>query len=107
MLGWFSDEPLGVSFIGEVQDGLPSRNELHRLAIVDRCRSEQLQTRMMVLLVIPREEILAEPACILDGAETVRVIWPILHSLEVGFRERVVIGNMWAAVRSDHTEIRE
>jgi hypothetical protein len=92
MLWRFSNEPLEGSLIGEVQDGLPARNELHRLG-----RSGPLPQSATASLNdgaagYTKGEILTEPACILDGAETVRVIRPIVHSLQVGFRERVVIG---------------
>jgi hypothetical protein len=43
----------------------------------------------VLLLVIPREELAAEPACILNEADAVWVIPPIVHRFEVSFRRRV------------------
>ena len=72
---------------------------------MDGCRSQQLQPGMMMLVVIPGEEVLTETAGILDGAETVRVVRPVFHGFEVRFRERVVVGNMRTAMSLDDTEV--
>ncbi len=36
-----------------------------------------------------------------DGAEAIRVSWPVLHGLEVRLRKRVAVGNGRAALRLD------
>src|SRR3954451_16000659 len=94
-----------MKLIGEIEYGLPTGDELGSLAVVHCCRREQLQGGMMVLVVVPGEELLAKNTRILDGAEAVRIIWSILQGLEVGFRERVVIGDMRPAVSLDNTEV--
>jgi hypothetical protein len=61
----------------------------------------------MVLVVVPGEKVLTETARILNGAETIRVIRPVLHGFDVGFGKRVVVGNVGAAVGLDDAEIGE
>src|SRR3954451_7145627 len=60
---------------------------------------------MMVLVVVPGEELLAETARILNRAETVRVLRPILHGFEVRFGEGVVVGDVRPAMGFDDTEV--
>ena len=50
-----------------------------------------------VLGVVPSEEVLTEGACIGQAAETRREFGAVLHCLELGFTERVVIGDVGPA----------
>ena len=61
-----ADEPLGMGLVGDIENGLPFRDELDGLTVMDRGRSQQLQSRVMVLVVVPGEKVLTEPASILD-----------------------------------------
>ena len=105
MLRWPADEAFRMGKEGTIENGLAFGDELSSLTIMDGCRCQQGQPGMMVLVVVPGEEVLAEAAGILNGTEAVRVTGPVLHGFEVRFRERVVVRNMRPAVRLDHSEI--
>ena len=64
------------------------------LAVMDHGRRHQTQSGVMVLVVVPLKEALAEPASILDGAEAIRKPRAVFEGAELAFRIRIVIGNM-------------
>ena len=49
---------------------------------------------MMMYVVVPVEEGLAESAGVVDRAEAIWEFGAVLHGAELGFREGVVIGNI-------------
>src|ERR1041385_2427907 len=53
---------------------------------------------MTVLLVVPLEELLAEGATVLDAAEAVWEVGPVLQGSELAFGIRVVVGDVGPAV---------
>ena len=61
-----ADEPFWVGLISEIENGLPFGNKLSGLTIMNNSWSQQVQARVVVLLVVPRKELLAEKARILD-----------------------------------------
>jgi hypothetical protein len=61
-----ADEPFWMGLISEIENGLPFRNELSGLTIVNNSWSQQVQARVVVLLVVPRKEFLAEKTRVLD-----------------------------------------
>ena len=61
-----ADESFWVGLISEIENGLPFRDELSGLTMVNIGRSQEVQARVVVLLVVPRKELLAEKARILD-----------------------------------------
>ena len=68
-----------MSQVGGIENGLPLGNQLGSEAIVNGGRGQQVEPGMVVLVVIPGEEVLAEAAGILNRAEAVRVLGPVLH----------------------------
>src|ERR1035437_10898656 len=54
-------------------------------------RSQQHDSTVMVVVVVPREEALAKGACVLDGAEAIGELGSILEGLELAFRIWIVI----------------
>ena len=105
MLGWFAHEALRMPLMSEFQHGLSLRNDLRSLSVMDIGRSQQIQAGMVMLVVIPGEELLAEPAGIFNRAESIRIIGAVLQSSEVGLGERIVIGDVRPAVRFNHSQI--
>jgi hypothetical protein len=55
-----TDEALGVLLVSAVEDDLALRDELSGLMVMHGGRGEQLQGRMMVVVVVPVKELLAE-----------------------------------------------
>ena len=60
---------------------------------------------MVMVLVVPGEEAAAEVLGILDAAEALGELGLVFQGLEVGFRERVVVGGVGPAVRLGDAEI--
>ena len=77
------------------------------LAVVDHGGRHQAQTRVVVLVVVPGKERLAEATGIFDGAETIREVGAVFQGAEVTFRIRIVIANMRPAVGLEHTQVRQ
>jgi hypothetical protein len=73
MLRSAADEPLGMSLEGDIENGLSFGDELGSLTVVNGGRGQQLQPGVVMLVVIPGKELLAETPCVLDGAEAIRV----------------------------------
>ena len=92
------DEPLWMGCIRLLQDYLPLRQTLMTTTIVNIGRREQGQPGMMMLLVVPGEEVLAPLASIGQGTKAVWIARSVLQSAELSLRKRVVIRYMGAAV---------
>jgi len=76
-------------------------------AVMNHFRSQQPDSAMAMFGVIPRKELLAKSAPILDGAEAVGKTRAILQRLKLRFRIRIIIGYMRAAVTLCNAEIRQ
>jgi hypothetical protein len=81
-----------VSLIGQVQDLLALGEEGRRLAEVDGGRGHQAEPGVVVLVVVPVEELLAPGSSVQFAAETFREGGVVLERLELGFGEGVVVG---------------
>ena len=79
--------------------------DVSSLAVVDHGRRHQAKTRVVVLVVVPLEEGLAETASVFDGAEAVRETRAVFEGAELAFRIRIVIGDVWTAVGFDDAQI--
>jgi hypothetical protein len=55
-----ADKPFWMGVVGDIENGLPFRDELRSLAVMDSGGGQQLQPRVMVLVVVPGEKVLAE-----------------------------------------------
>lgn len=63
-------------------------------AEVDVGRGEIPEPGMTVFLVVPGDEVDAEGAGVLDRAETIGEVGPVLERLEVGLGVGVVVGDV-------------
>ena len=61
------------------------RQDVSGLAVVDHGRRHQAKTRVVVLMVVPLEEGLAEAASIFDGAEAVWETRAVFQGAELAF----------------------
>ena len=61
-------------------------------------RGKQADPGVMMLLVVPVEEVDGEGAGIFDGAETIRKTGPVFQGFELALRVRVIVGDMGAAM---------
>lgn len=68
-------------------------------------RCEHANSCVSVLVVVPVKERSAKSPLILNRAESIRELWPILHGLELRFRKGVVVAHMGATVRLRDAQI--
>ena len=99
------DESFRVSLVGSIENGLSVPEEFFRVAVVNGRGSHQLEAGVVMLVVVPREELLAEAAGLFEGTETIRKAGAVLQRFEVSFRVGVVSGDRRTAVRLNNTEI--
>src|ERR1019366_1102986 len=59
----------------------------------------------MVVVVVPGKEALTKGPCVLDGAESVGELGPVLESLELALRVWVVVRDMRSAMGFSHAQI--
>ena len=79
--------------------------DMSGLTVMDHGRRHQAKTGVVVLMVVPLEEGLAEAASVFDGAEAVRETRAIFKGAELAFRIRIVVGDMGPAVGFDDAQI--
>jgi hypothetical protein len=65
---------------------------------VDAVWGHVADTRVLMLVVVPAEELLTEGARIGPTTEARREVGAVLQGLELGLAERVVVGHARAAV---------
>ncbi len=89
--GYFIDEAIRVVLEGLIEGFLSCGVNLVGLSIVDLVGRHQADADVVMLLVVPGEELLAEGPGVLDAAEAFWELGLIFERLEMAFRERVVI----------------
>ena len=77
------DEAFGMRPVRGSQDHFTLRAHGSRLAEVDDRRLQESETAVMMLVVVPAKERLAERAAVFDGAEPVRKLRTVLQRSEV------------------------
>ena len=101
------DEAFGVDDVGSVKNCLALLDDKRGLAMVKHRGSEQTDPGVMMILVVPAEEVDGKDSGVLDRSEAVGEAWPILQGAELAFRVRVVVGDVGAAVGLGDPEIAE
>ena len=101
------DEAFWVGEVSSIQNTLAMSEDGWRLTMMQRRRREEADAGVVVLFVVPAEEVDDEGTGVLDGTEAGREAWPILQGSELTFRVRVVVGDMRAAVGFGNTKIAE
>jgi len=81
------------------------RQDVSGLAMMDHSWCHQTQTRVVMLVLVPLKEGLAETTGVLDGAEAIRETGTVFQSSELAFRVRIVIGDVRTAVGFDDAQI--
>ncbi len=74
-----------MSAEGSIQDDLAMRQDVSGLTVVNHGGRHQAQPGMVVLMVVPLKEGLAEAAGILDGAEAIRKARPAFQRYGTDF----------------------
>ena len=101
------NEPLRMGRIGPVEDELSFRDTLSKAARVDVEGSKQGDASMMMLLVVPVEEVLAERTGVLDTPKAAGEIGTVFERLEVRLTIRVVVRYVRARMRLRDAQVRK
>ena len=86
MLGSRLGEAFGIAGIGRVENLLPLLDDLASPAVMQHLRGEQGDAAVMMLVVVPGEELLAKGAGIFDGAEALGEFRPVLEGFELALQ---------------------
>jgi hypothetical protein len=97
-------EAFGVAGIGRIKHLLSQADYFPSHAIVQHLRGQQGDHAVMVILVVPREKVLAVCARILDGTEAVGELGHVFEGFELAFRVRIVVRYMWPAMSICHAQ---
>ena len=75
--------------------------------VVDVGRREIAQPAVMVRVVVPREEIVADRAGVFDRAEAIRKLRPVFERAELRFGKRIVVAHARPRVTGVDAEVGE
>ena len=95
------DETFGVGGVSRLQREAPLRQDRAGLAVMNGGGREHVQSRMVVLVVVPGKELDAERAALVVGREVCGELRSVLERFKLAFRERIVVGDMGSALRLD------
>ena len=84
-------EAFRVARIGRIEHLLALADHLRSHSVVQHLRCQHGDAAVMMLLVVPGKEGLGEGTGVLDGAEALRELGPILHGFELALRVRIVV----------------
>jgi hypothetical protein len=100
-------ETFAVGLVRRIEDFLPCLKHRRSLAVVDDARRQECNPGVVVFLVVPGEESLAEDAGVLLGAKTLWESRAVLERLELRLGVGIVVGDMRPAVRLGDAEVRK
>jgi hypothetical protein len=101
----FFDEAFRVFAERVIEDLLSSGVNDVDLAVMHLVRGHETDPGMVVVLVVPIEELAAETSGILHAAEAFGEAGLILQGFEVALGERVIVGRMRAVMRAGDAQI--
>ncbi len=102
-----ADEPVGAGKVGGVQDLAAGFADGVSASVVDVCGGVQSDPGVAMLVAVPAEEPVAEDAGVLDAAEPVGEVRPVLQGLELRLGVGVVIRAVRPAVGLGDSEVGE
>ena len=79
------DEALWVGFEGAIKDFLAGVIDFFGLAVMNLIRRHQSDTGVVIVAIVPVEEVADEGLCIFDAAEALWELRLVFHSLEAAF----------------------
>jgi hypothetical protein len=101
------DEALWMRRVGGEARAMPGLEDRRRPAVVHVGRRQVPQTTVMMRIVVPPEQGVADRPRILDRSESVRKFRPILEGPELGFGKRIVVAHARARAAGGDPEVGE
>src|SRR5580658_1815409 len=90
-------EALGVLRVGVVESDLAAGSDLFDAAVEYLGRSEERKSRMLVMVIIPGEELLTPSSRMGERSEPLRIVGLVLQRLELRLGEGVVVADVRTA----------
>ena len=100
-------EALGMGGVGREARVVTDLKDRGRAPIVDVGGREIAQATVVMRVVVPREEIVADRARVFDGTEAVRKVRAVFDRPELGFGKGIVVAHPRPRVARLDAEIRE
>jgi hypothetical protein len=100
-------EALGVRRVGGHARAVTDLEGRGRAPVVDVGRREIAQPAVMVRVVVPREEIVADRTGVFEGAEPIRKLRAVFERAELRFGKRIVVAHTRPRVTRVDAEVRE
>lgn len=101
----FTHETLWVLAEGVVESGLAGGVNGVGLSVMNLVGRHQADSAVMMVAVVPVEETAAKILGLFDGLEAFGEFRLVFQRLEVGFRERIVVGSVGPAVGFGDAEV--
>ena len=98
-------EAFRVTGIGRIEHLLPLADNISSHSVVQHFRGQQGDPAVMMFVVVPGKERQAKGTCVLDGAEALRKLGPVLEGFELAFRVRIVVRDVRSAMRFGYAQI--
>jgi hypothetical protein len=83
-----------MSVVGAVESGFPAGGDFLDAAVEYISRGEEGNSRVVVNVIIPGEELLAPASCVNERGEALRIVGLVLERLELGLGEGVVVADV-------------
>ena len=87
--------------VSRIECSLSVGNDAGVASIMDGGGSQHVEAGVVMVVVVPGEELGAVGQGFVIGCESIWEIGLVFEGLELAFRKRVVIGDAWSAVRFD------
>jgi hypothetical protein len=104
---WTLHEALGMRGVRGQARVMTDLEHRGGASVVDVGRREIAQPAVMVRIVVPREEIVADAPSVFDRTEPVGKLRPVLERPELGFGKRIVVAHAGPRVTRVDAEVRE
>ena len=90
-------ETFGVGVVGDIKRLLAKSSDLRYLSEKYVAGREQRLPLMVVVIIVPGEELMKPAASVRQRREPIRRVGLVLRGLEVTFREGIVVAHPWSA----------
>ena len=100
-------EPLGMGGVSRQARAITALEDRRRPAVVHVSRYQVAKPTMVMRIVVPRKEIVADGARMCERAEPIRKLGSVLQSPKLRFRKRIVIAHARPRVTGVDPEVRE
>ena len=90
---WSADESLRMRGVGHEAGAVPQVEDRRRAAVMHVGRREIAEAAVVVGVIVPSQEVVADGARVFECAEPLRKRRPILEGAKLRLRERIVIAH--------------